>query len=87
MAPRSKSMPGRCPNCGSTNIQAEPLYPYDDEDEYSYYDENEIEAEGDLAVFCVSCGHYMGEMASHLTARLHVVRSQALDQFKDDLKA
>ncbi len=67
-------LPGRCPNCGSTNIQAEPLYPYEDE-EYDDYGYNQDEP-GDLAVFCVSCGHYLGEMDSELFERAKAMRRQ-----------
>ncbi len=83
MTVKSKPMSGRCPNCGSTNLQTEPIYPYEDEE---YLDSFEHEDTGDLAVFCVSCGHYMGEIASHLTARMQAVRSKALDQLADEIK-
>ncbi len=70
-------MPGRCPNCGSSNIQAEPLYLYDYDDEYDFgYHDDE---KGDLAVFCVSCGHYLGEMQSELTARMQNYRQELTD--------
>lgn len=64
-----------CPACGSTNIQSEPLYPYEDEYDYGY-DEDEM---GDLAVFCVSCGHYLGEMKSELTSRMQDFRRELGD--------
>lgn len=66
------SLPGRCPNCGSTNIQAEPLYPYEDE----YDDYADDQDTGDLAVFCVSCGHYLGEMHSELFDQMDSYRQQ-----------
>ena len=72
-------MPGRCPACGSTNIQGEPLYPYQDDDGYDIdygYDEDEL---GDVAVFCVSCGHYLGEMQSELSGRMYELRSGLAD--------
>lgn len=75
----TKPLPGRCPACGSTNIQAEPLYPYEDEngDDLDFgYPEDET---GDTAVFCVSCGHYLGEMRSELTGRMSELRSNLAD--------
>ena len=68
------NLPGRCPNCGSNNIQAEPLYPYEYLDEYDYGAETDDEENGDLAVFCVSCGHYLGEMDSELFDRMRKFR-------------
>lgn len=59
----------RCPKCGSTNLQTEPLYYYEWEDELE---------EDELALFCVSCGHYLGEMPNHLKAEAEVLRSKAL---------
>ena len=59
----SEKLPSRCPNCGGTNLQTEPLYDYDE----GLTDE--------LALFCVSCGHYMGEMPSELRGRMVALRS------------
>jgi hypothetical protein len=67
-------IPGRCPKCGSNNIQAEPLYPYE-ADEYDWSADSG-DAPGDLAVFCVSCGHYLGEMDSELFDRMRAYRRQ-----------
>ncbi|HEX2913084.1 MAG TPA: hypothetical protein VH186_19925 [Chloroflexia bacterium] len=69
-----QKMSGRCPNCGSTNIQSEPLYPYDEEEDPYVYDDNE--EPGEIAVFCVSCGHYMGEMNSQLGEKMRSFRNQ-----------
>jgi hypothetical protein len=77
--PNGSKMPGRCPNCGSNNIQAEPLYPYDDLWEEDYpADDEEV---GDVAVFCVSCGHYLGEMQSELTGRMQDFLRRLRGQF------
>lgn len=77
--PDKAKMPGRCPNCGSSNIQAEPLYPYDDLWEEDYpVDEDD---QGDVAVFCVSCGHYLGEMQSELTGRMQDFQRRLRGQF------
>lgn len=70
-----KPLPGRCPACGSTNIQGEPLYPYD-EDEYGY---DEEDVPGNVAVFCVSCGHYLGETDSSLLGRMQELRGSLGD--------
>lgn len=59
----------RCPKCGSTNLQTEPLYYYEWEDESD---------EAELALFCVSCGHYLGEMPNHLQGQAEFLRSKAL---------
>jgi hypothetical protein len=71
-------IPGRCPKCGSSNIQGEPLYPYEDLWEEDYPAE---EDQGDVAVFCVSCGHYMGEMQSELTSRMQDFQQRLRGQF------
>jgi DNA-directed RNA polymerase subunit N (RpoN/RPB10) len=71
-------IPGRCPKCGSANIQGEPLYPYEDLFEEDYPAEDD---QGDLAVFCVSCGHYLGEMQSELTGRLQDFQQKLRGQF------
>ena len=83
MPAQPESLKGRCPNCGSNNIQAEPLYPYEEDEDYFSGRAGGDEAAGDLAVFCVSCGHYMGEMASQLTARMQTLRRRALNLFDD----
>lgn len=77
--PDGSKMPGRCPNCGSNNIQAEPLYAYDDlwEEDYPADDEET----GDVAIFCVSCGHYLGEMESELTGRMQDFQRRLRGQF------
>ncbi|MEI6043624.1 MAG: hypothetical protein WCS37_04430 [Chloroflexota bacterium] len=59
-----EKLASRCPNCGSTNLQTEPLYDYE---------EGPTEQ---LALFCVSCGRYMGEMPSKLKERMRALRSQ-----------
>jgi hypothetical protein len=58
----SEKLPSRCPNCGGTNLQTEPLY-----------DEEEGPTE-ELALFCVSCGRYMGEMPSQLKGSMRDFR-------------
>ncbi len=80
-----KNLPGRCPACGSTNIQGEPLYPYDDDgwEDDSFGPDDE----GDVAVFCVSCGHYLGEMQSELTGRMQSLRGDLGDWLRQARKS
>lgn len=59
----SEKLSSRCPNCGGTNLQTEPLYDYEE----GLTDQ--------LALFCVSCGHYMGEMPSELRGQMDTFRS------------
>lgn len=64
----------RCPNCGSNNIQGEPLYLYEDEDDYGYGYDDQNDEDNNIAVFCVSCGHYLGETRSELFAKARALR-------------
>ena len=68
-------MPGRCPACDSTNIQAEPLYPYE-----QFEDDEDC---GELNVFCVSCGHFLGEMHSDLANQMRTYRAKLDDWWKE----
>lgn len=43
-----------CPKCRSTNLQTEPIYDWED----GLTDE--------IALFCVTCGHYLGELSGTL---------------------
>ncbi len=63
----SEKLPSRCPNCGSDNLQTEPLY-----------DEEEGPT-GELALFCFSCGRYMGEMPSELQQKMQSYRQSLSD--------
>jgi len=60
----SGKLPSRCPNCGGNNLQTEPLYDYEEG------------PTDELALFCVSCGHYLGEMPSHLKGQMQALRSR-----------
>lgn len=75
---KQPKLPGRCPSCGSTNIQGEPLYPYEDLLQEDFPAEDD---QGDVAVFCVSCGHYLGEMQSELTGRMQDFQDKLRGQF------
>jgi hypothetical protein len=59
-----EKLASRCPNCGSDNLQTEPLYDYEEG------------PTDQLALFCVSCGRYIGEMPSELKGRMQSLRSQ-----------
>lgn len=59
----SEKLPSRCPNCGGSNLQTEPLYDYEEG------------STDELALFCVSCGHYIGEMPSELRGRMLALRN------------
>lgn len=67
----------RCANCGSNNIQGEPLYLYEDEEDDFGYDEND---DANIAVFCVSCGHYLGETHSDLFEKAQNLRNSLLSR-------
>lgn len=56
-------LPSRCPNCGGNNLQTEPLYDYEEG------------PTDELALFCFSCGHYLGEMPSELKGQMQALRS------------
>jgi DNA-directed RNA polymerase subunit N (RpoN/RPB10) len=58
-----EKLPSRCPNCGSDNLQTEPLYDYEEG------------PTDQLALFCVSCGRYIGEMPSALKGRMQSLRN------------
>jgi hypothetical protein len=60
---------GKCPHCSSTNLSTEPVY-LDEEDywEYDYGHADEDEGQ-EIAVFCVTCGHYMGTISSDLRGK------------------
>ncbi len=58
-----EKLSSRCPNCGGDNLQTEPLYDYEE----GLTDE--------LALFCFSCGHYLGEMPSQLWQQMDALRS------------
>jgi hypothetical protein len=61
-------MNGKCPHCNSTNLSTEPVYLDDEEWEYGVDDEND--PSGQIAVFCVTCGHYLGTIQSELRGKL-----------------
>jgi hypothetical protein len=82
MAKTFKQKYARCPNCGSTNIQSEPLYAYEDEDDYGWDDANEP---GNLAIFCVSCGHYLGEANTDLLNRSRAIQNDVLRRMRYNL--
>jgi hypothetical protein len=58
-----------CPKCRSTNLQTEPLYDWDD----GLTDE--------IGLFCVTCGHYLGETLNHLQNRSQNLHSSMLSSF------
>jgi transcription elongation factor Elf1 len=61
---------GYCPKCGSTNVATEPIY----DDEEGLVDE--------IALFCLTCGHYLGEVEFGLHAKMRDFQENIIDLYK-----
>ncbi|NWJ45137.1 MAG: hypothetical protein HXX08_04580 [Chloroflexi bacterium] len=72
---------GKCPHCSSTNLASEPVYPFDETEMIYDYDDEE-ESETLIAVFCVTCGHYLGAVESELRQGKRDWHSTMLNEFK-----
>lgn len=64
---------GYCPKCGSTNVASEPIYDEEEEIVTDY-----------IALFCITCGHYLGEVEFSLHERMHNLRANIRDLFRQD---
>jgi hypothetical protein len=64
---------GYCPKCGSTNVATEPIY--DEEDGLA----------DEVALFCLTCGHYLGEVDFSLHEKMRDFRETLTDLYKKSI--
>jgi len=76
----NSNLSDKCPHCGSSNLASEPVYSDTDEwdDETEQLEEN---YHSQVAIFCITCGHFIGEIKSELRGKTNSLHSSFLKQY------
>jgi uncharacterized Zn finger protein len=74
----AENITSKCPHCGSTNLSTEPVYTEREWEES--YGREDSSADSQIALFCVTCGHFIGTVDSPLREKNRNLHSKLIQE-------